>query len=115
MSNVKTTSPVIKVTDDTFQNLVLSSSPGRAVLVDFWAQWCPPCHMLSPVLDEIAAEFSDKLIVAKVNVDENPVTAQRYGILAMPTLSVFRSGEIIFQVVGARPKRRLLAELSVLL
>jgi thioredoxin 1 len=115
MSSTETTSSVIKVTDDTFEDLVLSASFAKAVLVDFWAQWCPPCHMLSPVLDEIAAELSDKLIVAKVNVDENQVTAQRYGILAMPTLSVFRNGEVISQVVGARPKRRLLADLSALL
>ena len=115
MSNAETTSMVVKVTDDTFQDLVLSSSLSKAVLVDFWAEWCPPCHMLSPVLDEIAAELSDKLTVAKVNVDENPLTAQRYGILAMPTLTVFRNGEVISQVVGARPKRRLLAELSALL
>ena len=115
MSNAETTSAVVKVTDDTFVDLVLSSSADKAVLVDFWAQWCPPCHMLSPVLDEIAAELSDKLIVAKVNVDENQVTAQRYGILALPTLSVFRNAEIISQVVGARPKRRLLADLSSLL
>jgi thioredoxin 1 len=115
MSSTETTSSVIKVTDDTFEDLVLSASFAKAVLVDFWAQWCPPCHMLSPVLDEIAAELSDKLVVAKVNVDENQVTAQRYGILAMPTLSVFRNGEVISQVVGARPKRRLLADLSALL
>ena len=115
MSKTQTTSAVIKVTDDTFQELVLTASYGKTVLVDFWAQWCPPCHMLSPVLEEIAAELSDKLIVAKVNVDENQVTAQRYGILAMPTLSYFRNGEIISQVVGARPKRRLLADLSALL
>jgi thioredoxin len=115
MSNAGTTSTVITVTDDTFHDLVLSPSLGKAVLVDFWAQWCPPCHMLSPVLEEIAAELSDKLIVAKVNVDENQVTAQRYRVLAMPTLSVFRNGEVISQVVGARPKRRLLADLSALL
>ncbi|MGH3253588.1 MAG: thioredoxin [Trebonia sp.] len=115
MRNAATTSTVIKVTDDTFQDLVSAPSFGKTVLVDFWAQWCPPCHLLAPVLDEIAAELSDKLIVAKVNVDENQVLAQRYGILAMPTLSVFRSGEIISQWVGARPKRRLLADLSALL
>ena len=115
MSNTETAGTVIKVTDDTFQDLVLSSPLGKAVLVDFWAQWCPPCRMLSPVLDEIAAELSDTLTVAKMDVDENQVTAQRYGILAMPTLSVFRNGEVISQVVGARPKRRLLADLSALL
>jgi thioredoxin 1 len=115
MSNAETTSAVIKVTDDTFQDLVLSSSFSKPVLVDFWAQWCPPCHMLSPVLDEIAAELSDTLTVAKMDVDENQVTAQRYAVLAMPTLSVFRDGEVISQIVGARPKRRLLADLSALL
>jgi thioredoxin 1 len=115
MSKAETTSAVIKVTDDTFEDLVLSPSLGKAVLVDFWAQWCPPCHMISPVLDEIAAELSDKLIVAKVNVDENQVTAQRYGILALPALSVFRNGEIISRMVGARPKRRLVADLNSLL
>jgi thioredoxin len=115
VNKTETNSAVINVTDDTFQELVLSASSGKTVLVDFWAQWCPPCHMLSPVLAEIAAELSDKLIVAKVNVDENQVTAQRYGILAMPTLSIFRNGEIISQMVGARPKRRLLADLSAIL
>lgn len=115
MSNTETTSAVIKVTDDTFQDLVLAASQGKAVLVDFWAQWCPPCHMLSPVLEEIAAELSDKLIVAKVNADENQVIAQRYRVLALPTLIVFRNGEVVSQVVGARPKRRLVADLSPLL
>jgi thioredoxin 1 len=112
MSNTETTSAVIKVTDDTFEDLVLSASHGKPVLVDFWAQWCPPCHMLAPVLDEIAAELGDRLVVAKVNADENQVTAQRYGVLALPTLSVFRNGEVVSRVVGARPKRRLLADLS---
>ena len=112
MSNTETTSAVIKVTDDTFEDLVLSASLGKPVLVDFWAQWCPPCHLLAPVLDEIAAELGDRLVVAKVNADENQVTAQRYGILALPTLSVFRNGEVVSRVVGARPKRRLLADLS---
>jgi thioredoxin 1 len=112
MGNAETTSAVIKVTDDTFEDLVLSASLGQPVLVDFWAQWCPPCHMLAPVLDEIAAELGDRLVVAKVNADENQVTAQRYGILALPTLSVFRNGEMVSRVVGARPKRRLLADLS---
>jgi thioredoxin 1 len=115
MSNAETASAVIKVTDDTFQDLVVSASFGTPVLVDFWAQWCPPCHMLAPVLDEIAAELSDRLTVAKIDVDENQATAQRYGVLAMPTLTVFRNGEVISQVVGARPKRRLLADLTALL
>jgi thioredoxin 1 len=111
--NEPATSLVVTVTDDTFADLVLAAA--TPVLVDFWAQWCPPCHMLSPVLEEIAVELRGELIVAKVNVDDNQVTAQRYAILAMPTLSVFRDGQVISQVVGARPKRRLLAELSAVL
>jgi thioredoxin 1 len=86
-----------------------------AVLVDFWAQWCGYCRMLFPVLDEIATELGDRLTVVKVNVDENQVTAQRYGVLALPTLVVVRDGEVISRFVGARSKRRLLADLSALL
>ncbi|MGH3165200.1 MAG: thioredoxin [Trebonia sp.] len=104
---------VAHVTDDTFGDIVLASD--IPVLVDFWAQWCPPCHMLSPVLDEIAAELAGRLRIVKVNVDENLEVAQRYGILAMPTLSVFRDGAVVSSVVGARPKRRLLADLSEVL
>jgi thioredoxin 1 len=104
---------VAPATDDTFADVVLASN--IPVLVDFWAEWCPPCHMMSPVLNEIAAELTGRLTVVKVNVDENPGVAQRYGILAMPTLSVFRDGEVVSSVVGARPKRRLLAELSEIL
>jgi thioredoxin 1 len=104
---------VVHATDDTFEDVVLASN--IPVLVDFWAQWCPPCHMMSPVLDEIAAELTGRLRVVKVDVDENPGVAQRYGILAMPTLSVFRDGEAVSSVVGARPKRRLLADLSEIL
>jgi thioredoxin len=101
---------VVHATDDTFGGIVLASDV--PVLVDFWAQWCPPCHMLSPVLDEIAAELAGRLRVVKVDVDENPATAARYGVLAMPTLSVFRAGSVVSTVVGARPKRRLLSDLG---
>jgi thioredoxin 1 len=101
---------VAHATDETFGDIVLASD--IPVLVDFWAQWCPPCHMMAPVFDEIAAELAGKLRVVKVDVDENPEVAQRYGILAMPTLSVYRDGEVVSSVVGARPKRKLLAELA---
>jgi thioredoxin 1 len=107
------TGTVVAVTDLSFRDVVLSSPV--PVLVDFWAEWCPPCHMIAPVLAEIAEELAGRLVVAKINVDENPGTAQRYGILAMPTLAVFREGEVSWQAVGARPKRRLLADLAALL
>jgi thioredoxin 1 len=112
MSNTETTGAVIHVTDDTFQELVLSSSFDKAVLVDFWAQWCPGCRMLSPVLDEVAAELGGKLVVAKVNADENQVAARRFEVLGLPTLALVRNGEVVYRVAGARTKRRLLADLS---
>ena len=115
MSRTNTSGAVTAVTDGTFAEAVLAGSARQPVLVDFWAQWCPPCHLLAPVLDEIATELHGRLTVASVNADENVATAQRYGIMAMPTLAVFAGGEIVYRAVGARPKRRLLADLEPLL
>jgi thioredoxin 1 len=98
------------VTDATFDTEVLRN--GKPVIVDYWAEWCGPCRMVSPVLEEIASEYADKIDVVKLNIDENPQTSTRYQIMAIPTMSVFRNGEVVKQIVGAKPKAALLQELA---
>jgi thioredoxin 1 len=98
------------VTDSTFDADVLGSDV--PVLVDFWAEWCGPCKMVAPVLEEIASEHGDKITVAKVNIDENPEIARRYQIMSIPTMSVFSAGEVVKSIVGAKPKAALLRDLE---
>lgn len=98
---------IIAITDDSFEQDVLQSTV--PVLVDFWAEWCGPCKMLSPVLDEIADQYAGKLIIAKVNIDENPSTPQRYGVRGIPTLMLFKGGNIEATKVGAVSKAQLAA------
>ncbi len=94
------------VTDESFEVDVLQNS--KPVIVEYWAQWCPPCRMVAPVLEEIAREHGDKIDVVKVNTDENPATMQKYGVLAVPTMHAFAGGEVVQQVIGARSKSALL-------
>jgi len=95
----------VKVNDTNFKQEVLDSD--IPALVDFWAEWCAPCHMVAPVVEEIAKEYKGKLKVCKVNVDEAPNTASQYGIMSIPTLAIFKNGKIADMVVGALPKSEL--------
>ncbi|WP_020674116.1 thioredoxin [Amycolatopsis nigrescens] len=110
MSPTSLSNAVLAVTDETFEREVLQHD--KPVLVDFWAQWCPPCHMIAPVLAEIAEERAGSLAIRKLNNDENPLVARNYQVMSLPTLMLFRDGVVVRTIVGARAKARLLAELD---
>jgi thioredoxin 1 len=100
----------IDTTTDKFEADVLKSD--KPVIVDFWAEWCGPCRMVAPVLEEIANEYQGKIVVAKVNVDNEPTLAEQYNVTGIPLLGIFKNGEMVKQLVGARPKAAIVAELA---
>ena len=101
---------IIHVSDESFEQEVLQSD--KPVLIDYWAEWCGPCKMIAPVLDEVASEYSDKIRVAKLNIDDNPATPPKYGIRGIPTLMLFKNGEVEATKVGAVSKAQLPAFLD---
>ena len=98
------------VTDQNFATEVLASE--KTIMVDFWAEWCGPCRAVSPILDQIATEHSDKIDVVKLNVDDNPETAMKYQVTSIPTMKIFRGGEVVKTVIGAKPKPALESDLA---
>ncbi|QES49158.1 thioredoxin [Streptomyces venezuelae] len=98
------------VTDKDFDAEVLRSD--KPVLVDFWAAWCGPCRQIAPSLEAIAAEYGDQIEIVKLNIDENPETAAKYGVMSIPTLNVYQNGEVAKTIVGAKPKAAILRDLA---
>ena len=96
---------VLNITSDNFENEVVNA--GRPVLLDFWASWCMPCRMVAPVVEQLASELSDKIKVAKVNVDENPALAQSFGVMSIPTITLIDGKTLLMRTVGAQPKQIL--------
>jgi len=101
---MKSPSGPIKISDETFDETI---NRNRLVIVDFWAEWCGPCMVLSPVIDQLAKEYAGKVLFAKLNVDENPAVTARFGVMSIPTLLIFKDSNLVDKIVGVAPKSRI--------
>jgi thioredoxin 1 len=104
------TSPITILTDATFDEVIGSAE--KPILVDFWAEWCGPCKLIAPILEEFATEQADKFTIGKLDVDVNVATATRYSVMSIPTLLLFKDGQVIARLVGAKPKGAMLQEIT---
>jgi len=103
----------LEITDSNFEEFVLQSD--KLAMVDFWAEWCGPCRMLAPIVEELAEEYAGKAVIGKIDVDNNPVVCDKYGIRNIPTVLFFKNGEIVDKQVGAAPKNALVAKIQAFL
>jgi thioredoxin 1 len=103
--SVAVNNEVVHLDDDDFETLVIQSK--KPALVDFWADWCQPCHMMAPTVEALAEEYGDRLLVAKLDVDANPMTTHKYGIRGIPALLLFKDGQLVQQIVGVQPKEEI--------
>jgi thioredoxin 1 len=110
MKRRKSMSEPVHITDDTFEAEVVQSAV--LAIVDFWAPWCAPCHMIAPILEEIAEEYDGQLKVAKLDVDQNPKVATQFGVMSIPTMILFKDGEAVERLIGYMPKGRLLEKVT---
>ena len=107
---IKMATGIVTLSDSTFDEIVGSAT--TPILVDFWAEWCGPCKMIAPVLEEIATEQAGRVTIAKLNIDEHPDAAQRFGVMSIPTLLLFKDGELAHRMVGAKGKMQMMADLD---
>ncbi len=103
--NLAVKNEVVHLDDDDFETLVIQSK--KLALVDFWADWCQPCHMMAPTIEALAEDYGDRILVAKLDVDANPMTTHKYGIRGIPALLLFKDGQLAQQIVGVRPKEEI--------
>jgi len=101
-----------EITDDNFNEEVIAKSKEKPVLVDFWAAWCGPCRAMAPILDEIASEVGESAVVGKLNVDDNPNMAAEHGIQSIPTMKLFKDGEVVDEIIGMQPREALVSKIN---
>ncbi len=104
-TNIDSTLEVINISDEDFENLIIKSN--KPALIDFWADWCQPCRILAPTVQALSEDFKDRLFVGKMNIDENPITPQQYGVRSIPALFLFKEGKLMEKIVGVRSKEEI--------